>query len=192
MFPVILSGGSGTRLWPVSRASYPKQFCEFYDKSFLRDSLERMKGFEAPMVLTVGTMQALTEKTLMEMNIDKSHAIYEPMGRNTAPAVALCCHYFATKNKTDAIVGIFPADHLITDVEEFRKVVKLGEKAAQKGEVVTLGIQPKYPSTGYGYIEVSDDIFDKEGHLEARRVKGFREKPDEVTAEKFIHAGNYY
>ena len=192
MIPVILSGGSGTRLWPVSRASYPKQFCEFYDKSFLRDSLERMKGFEAPMVLTVASMQALTEKTLGELGLDSTHAIYEPMGRNTAPAVALCCHYFASKGKTDEVVGIFPADHLITDVEEFQNVVRLAESAAQKGEIVTLGIQPKYAATGYGYIEVTDEEFEKSGSNTAYLVKGFREKPDEATAREFIDNGNYY
>lgn len=192
MIPVILSGGSGTRLWPVSRASYPKQFCEFYDKSFLRDSLERMKGFEPPMVLTVSSMKALTEKTLHELNLDGSHGIYEPMGRNTAPAVALCCHYFATKGKSEEVVGIFPADHLITNVEEFQKVVRLAESAALKGEIVTLGIQPRYPATGYGYIEVTDEVFESKNGNTAFMVKGFREKPDEATAQKFIENGNYY
>lgn len=193
MIPVILSGGSGTRLWPVSRASYPKQFCEFYDKSFLRDSLERMKGFDKPMVLTVGSMQALTAKALTEVGLNASHAIYEPMGRNTAPAVALCCHYFASKGQAEEVVGIFPADHLITNVEQFQKVVRLAESVAKtKNEVVTLGIQPKYPATGYGYIEVTDKVMAQDGSLQAVMVKGFREKPDLATAEKFMSQGNYY
>lgn len=192
MIPVILSGGSGTRLWPVSRASYPKQFCEFYDKSFLRESLDRMKDFDPPMVLTVSSMQALTERTLKEMGLDSSHAIYEPMGRNTAPAVALCCHYFASQGKTDEVVGIFPADHLITDQKAFYEAVKLGEACAKEGEVVTLGIQPRYPSTGYGYIEVTNDKFKSENSLTAYMVKGFHEKPNQTTAQRFIDQGNYY
>jgi mannose-1-phosphate guanylyltransferase/mannose-6-phosphate isomerase len=192
MIPVILSGGSGTRLWPVSRASYPKQFCEFYDKSFLRDSLERMKGFESPMVLTVASMQALTAKTLGEMGLDSSHAIYEPMGRNTAPAVALCCHYFASRGKANEVVGIFPADHLITNVPAFQEVVRLAESVALKGEIVTLGIQPKYPATGYGYIEVTDRVYQEAGAHKAVVVKGFREKPDLETAKRFVENGQYY
>lgn len=192
MIPVILSGGSGTRLWPVSRASYPKQFCEFYDQSFLKNSISRLRVFGEPSILTVATMEALTAKTLREMGISPDHAIYEPMAKNTAPAIALLCHVLALQGKAEEVVGVFPADHLVTDEKAFQEAVELGVKCAEQGEVVTLGIQPSYASTGYGYIEVKEDVFLSGSHLKAHRVEGFREKPDEKTAQEFLESGRHY
>lgn len=192
MIPVILSGGSGTRLWPVSRNSYPKQFCEFYDQSFLTTSIERVRGFGEPYILTVESMEALTKKSMKQMGLSEDRAIFEPLGKNTAPAVALMTHVLSQQGQDDEVVGIFPADHLIAEQEAFVQAVRLGEKMALKGEVVTLGIQPRHASTGYGYIEVQDEIVDSDKDFKAHLVEGFREKPDSRTAEKFLASGHHY
>lgn len=192
MIPVILSGGSGTRLWPVSRASYPKQFCEFYDQSFLKTSMDRLKDFGKPHILTVESMRNLTLKTLLDSGYDRSQAIYEPFGKNTAPAVALLCHWMIQHGKEEEVVGVFPADHLVSREESFQKAVRLAEECASNGEVVTLGIQPTYPATGYGYIEVTEKVFKEGAEHTAFVVKGFREKPDQETAATLVESGNCF
>ena len=197
MIPVILSGGSGTRLWPVSRASYPKQFCEFYDQSFLENSIERLKPFGSPHIVTVSSMEALTARTLKAMGLPQTNAIYEPMGQNTAPAVALMCHVLNMNGEGDEVVGMFPADHLITDQRAFGIVLNLGHEVAKQGEIVTLGIAPRYAATGYGYIEVKDDVVataenPKGGVFSARLVRGFHEKPGQSRAEEFRSSGRHY
>ncbi|RME16694.1 MAG: mannose-1-phosphate guanylyltransferase/mannose-6-phosphate isomerase [Bdellovibrio sp.] len=190
MLPIILSGGSGTRLWPVSRAHYPKQFCEFYDQSFLKNTLERLTPHGSPLIITVEDMKALTEKTLQEMD-SSGRVIYEPYGKNTAPAVALICHLLTLQGQEEEVIGIFPADHLITNTKAFHKALYLAEQCALKGQVVTLGIQPRYAATGYGYIEVEDRIF-CENDYKAYFVKGFHEKPSREKAETFIRSGHHY
>lgn len=192
MIPVILSGGSGTRLWPVSRANYPKQFADFYDHSFLRTSVDRLKDFGAPYIVTVKEMEALTMRTAKDAGLPLENLIFEPMAKNTAAAIALTCHLMMLKGKGDEVVGIFPADHLITDVKAFSSAVKLGIECAMQGEVVTLGIQPRYAATGYGYIETTDDVLKSQDKLKALVVKGFREKPDIKTAETFVQSGHHF
>ena len=192
MIPVIISGGSGTRLWPVSRASYPKQFCEFYDRSFLKESLERLNKLGQSRILTVESMKGLTLRTAKDFNIPEAHLIYEPMGKNTAPAIALLCHLLSLEGKQDEIAGIFPADHLISDQKSFQAAVELAITCAKSGSVVTLGIQPNYPATGYGYIEVTDSVVGESKTLKAFAVKGFREKPTKAVAEEFLKSGQFY
>lgn len=192
MIPVILSGGSGTRLWPVSRASYPKQFCEFYDRSFLRNSMDRLKSFGKPHILTVESMRNLTLKTLLDSGYDRSQAIYEPFGKNTGPAVGLLCHWMVLNGHEQEVVGVFPADHLVTREDQFQKAVSLAVECAEQGELVTLGIQPTYPATGYGYIEVTQEVFKEGAEHTAFVVQGFREKPDEALASEFVDSGHYF
>lgn len=189
---MVLSGGSGTRLWPVSRASYPKQFCEFYDRSFLRESLERLKDFGAPRILTVESMKGITLRTAKDFGVPAEHIIYEPMAKNTAPAIALLCHLLEREGKTEEVVGIFPADHLVADQKAFQSAVRLAEECARDGFVTTLGIQPSYPATGYGYIEVGSHTVKEGSNFKACEVKGFREKPSKDVAEKFVKAGQFY
>lgn len=192
MIPVILSGGSGTRLWPVSRASYPKQFCEFFDGSFLGNTIVRLKALGDVHILTVKAMEALTHRAVKRDGLKPENVIFEPMGKNTAPAIALLCHVLHQRGLADEIVGVFPSDHLIADEEAFDRAVRLAERVAQKGYVVTLGVQPNAPATGYGYIEVSDQIVDQVGDLTARAVRGFREKPNLTLAKTYLESGRHF
>ncbi len=192
MIPVILSGGSGTRLWPVSRASYPKQFCEFYDGSFLGNTIRRLKTLGDVHILTTQSMGPLTHRAVNQEGLNLANVILEPMGKNTAPAVALLCHILQLRGKAEEIVGVFPSDHLISDEEAFFRAVKLAEICAGKGYVTTLGVQPHAPETGYGYIETSDEILGQEKDLRAVKVKGFREKPDVKTAREYMASGRYF
>src|ERR1700754_1639147 len=112
MIPVILSGGSGTRLWPVSRASYPKQFCDFFDGSFLGNTIHRLKALGDIHILTTQSMAALTQRATKREGLNEANVILEPMRKNTAPAIALLCHVLAVRGKKGEIVGVFPSDHL--------------------------------------------------------------------------------
>lgn len=190
MIPVILSGGSGTRLWPVSRESYPKQFCELFDHSFLNDTALRLKPIGEPWVITLGSMSDLTRRALKELKLDPEKVISEPMGKNTAPAVALMCHIFNLKGKGEEVVGIFPADHIIQDHELFLSAMGLAEQKAKEGFVVTLGMSPTYPADGYGYIELESKV-ESGGEVKAYSVSGFKEKPDQKTAQSYIESGRY-
>jgi mannose-1-phosphate guanylyltransferase/mannose-6-phosphate isomerase len=193
MIPVVISGGSGTRLWPVSRASYPKQFAELLDESLQGKCLKRLQPLGSPFVLTVGSLKVLTEKLFSDLSIPKTNALYEPQPKNTAPAIAFLCRYMQLQNKTDEVVGIFPADHLVSDEKNFLNVVHAAEVFAHKGVVVTLGIQPGFAATGYGYIEVDKkkSSFESEG-ISAYNTQSFREKPDVKTAESYLQKGNYF
>lgn len=191
MTPVILSGGSGTRLWPMSRANMPKQFCKFWDESLLTKSILRLKNLNEPWCVTTKTFQPLTEKAFKETNIKVSNIIYEPLGKNTAPAIALLCKAFELTEKLNEIVGVFPSDHLIEKTDLFLKCIDEAENAAKTGSVVTLGIVPSHASTGYGYIEVGSKIIDIETNKTVVDVVRFREKPDQNTAKEFIDSQKF-
>ncbi len=190
--PVILSGGMGTRLWPVSRASLPKQFCEFLDESLLEKTIKRLMPLGSVWTLTTSELTTLTNRVFSQLGIPKNQILFEPMGKNTAPAIALLCHQMNLSGDRDSVVGIFPADHLVINEKEFQKALKLAALATEKAPVVTLGIQPEYPATGFGYIEVSQDKTMKLENLSAHPVKSFREKPDLKTAEKFLVDGDFF
>lgn len=189
MIPVILCGGSGTRLWPVSRTNYPKQFCEFFDQSFLQTTYNRLNNICPPWVVTLESMGSLTSKTIP---ITKDRMILEPLAKNTAPAIALLCYRLLKQSKENEIVGVFPADHLIFDDDEFLKSIVLAEKIAKNNNIVTIGIKPTSASTAFGYIEIDKKTTDSQDSLEAFHVKSFREKPEFKTAEQYIKAGNFF
>lgn len=192
MTPVILSGGSGTRLWPVSRASYPKQFCDFFDGSFLGNTIDRLKSLGDVHILTTKSMEALTHRAVKRDGLKSENVILEPMGKNTAPAIALLCHILAQRGKSQEIVGVFPSDHLISEGATFQKAVATAVQVAAQGFVVTLGVQPHAPSTGYGYIEVTGDVVGGGKDMPAVRVKGFREKPNLETAKVYMDSGKHF
>ena len=190
--PAILSGGSGTRLWPLSRTHFPKQFCEIFEESLFTLTLKRLKTLGSPWVVTNIQLKSITETQMRNMGVPLNQALFEPKANNTAPAIALLCKVLALQGKSTDVVGIFPSDHLIQNEGEFKRAIELGIECAQKGQVVTIGIQPTFPATGYGYIEVDSAKFAEKQNLKAFKTRGFREKPNEQTAEDFIASGNFY
>lgn len=189
MIPVVISGGSGTRLWPVSRQSMPKQFCDFLDESLFTKTLKRVKPLGVPWTVTVRDLKVLTEKSLRELSLPKEQTVYEPFGNNTAPAIALLCRVLELRGLEQEIVGVFPADQLIGDDKAFHTAVELGTRFAAKGEIVTLGVKPTGPATGYGYIETSGPV---DPGSTALTAVGFREKPNLDTARDFLNRGGFY
>lgn len=200
-----MSGGSGTRLWPVSRQSFPKQFSELFgpglENSLFAKATMRLLPLGLPWTITVQDMQVLTEKTLNTCKIPKSdiqaQTLYEPRGRNTAAAVAFFCRVLELRDQRDAIAGVFPADQLIRDEVKFQNAVREAILFAEKGEVVTLGISPTFPATGYGYIETagfaSNTSVTSAGNPAGKALLAtrFREKPDLKTATEFLSKGGY-
>jgi mannose-1-phosphate guanylyltransferase len=181
MINIVLAGGSGTRLWPLSRMSMPKQFIKFLnDKSLFQLTIERnMKVCENFLVVT-NTEQYFLAKDQLESYKDiKVEYLLETIGRNTAPSITLACLGL----DEEEIVLVTPCDHLIKNEKEYEKVINQAKKLAQKNYLVTFGIKPLYAETGYGYIEVRD-VKSKEIGLD---VIKFHEKPDKETAEKYIN-----
>lgn len=194
MIPVILSGGSGTRLWPISRTSLPKQFAELFDESLMNKTLKRLVPFGSPWVITVSQMKVLSERAFHDLDLPKEQILLEPTGKNTAPAIAFLCKVLEQKRRGTEIVGIFPADHLIQNEKAFYKAIEIAEKSATQGYLVTLGIQPSYPSTGYGYIETAPILSSEAETVELKllQTQGFKEKPTSEAAQKMIATGRYF
>ena len=189
--PVILSGGSGTRLWPLSRKLYPKQLLPLInDQSLLQDTIERVQGITAvtPDVLVVCNEEHrfMVAEQLRQLDVGSDAIVLEPEGRNTAPALTLAAEILNTKN-SDAVMLVMPADHVIQDVAAFEKTVSAGAALAEQGYVVTFGVVPDRPETGYGYIQKGNKI----PSLEGNKIARFVEKPDSKTAEKYLNSGDY-
>jgi len=192
MIPVILSGGSGTRLWPVSRAKYPKQFCELFEESLQTATLKRLSRFGEPWILTSILLRDFTEKKAKEAGFPKIRAIYEPIGKNTAPAIALLCKVLEFEGKTQEIVGVFPADHLIQKEDVFSAALDLAETSARENKVVTLGLKPTGPATGYGYIQTEKQPYNYKKQVSSYAVLKFHEKPNLALAQEFLRDGSYH
>ena len=192
IIPVILSGGSGTRLWPLSRALYPKQLLSLIgEKTMLQDTVLRLisTGDTGPVYCVCNeSHRFLVAEQLHEINTDIGEIILEPLGRNTAPAAAIAAMLIAERHP-GALMLILPADHVILDPAAFGSAVAAGTSAAEKGDLVTFGIVPASPETGYGYIRASVKSEDKNV---AWPVLEFVEKPDKVTAELYLASGDYF
>lgn len=191
VYSVLLAGGSGTRLWPVSRRFAPKQLCKLLgQQSLLQMTVERVKPLlstERVRVVCGQEHNYAVEVNLTELGLNPTGKIVcEPMGRNTAPAVLLMLNQIA-KDDPQALVCVFAADHMISKLDNFHDELKLALQAAAAGHIVTFGIPPTYPETGYGYVESGDTL-----NLGVFKVKRFVEKPDYNTALNYLHAGNYY
>lgn len=187
--PVILVGGSGTRLWPLSRKSFPKQFAAVLDgPSLFQRSAARLAapGFNAPLVITGSDYRFVIGEQLLAMGIDPGSILIEPEPRNTAPAILAAALYLAQKDK-DAMMLVTPSDHIIPDPDAFRVAVSKGVPEAKRGEIVTFGIKPVYPETGYGWLELDSAAL--EGI--PVHIKRFVEKPDRAAAEAMLAAGNF-
>lgn len=187
IYPVILSGGSGTRLWPLSRRAYPKQFHNLTgDMSLLQQTVKRLEDdlYEAPTLLGNHEHRFLMAEQLLEMGIAPHAIVLEPQARNTAPAAVIAALMMACEDK-DALVLLLPSDHVVQDKQGFAQSVRAGMDAAARGDIVTFGVRPDAPETGYGYIEAS-------GEGEVLDVARFVEKPDRATAQRYLDDGRYY
>ena len=188
MIPVILSGGSGTRLWPLSRRHYPKQFLPLVSNhTMIQETLLRLTGIaglKAPIAVCNEDHRFMMAEQLREIDISPNAIILEPLGRNTAPAVALAA---LTAISEDDVLLILPADHVIEDVVAFQYAVNQAKTLAEQGYLVTFGIVPTEPETGYGYIKRSTENVGP-----AYTVASFVEKPNLETAQRYLKSGDYY
>jgi len=187
IIPIILAGGSGSRLWPVSRQSFPKQFAPLTGTSSLfQQSVLRVSeyGFAKPLIVTSERYRFLVSGQLDTIGIG-ADIVIEPVGKNTAPAV-LAAAIIAQKSDIDAMLLVMPSDHYIPDSEEFVETISAGITAANSSAVVTFGVKPSRAETGYGYIEV----FPSKGEI-CRPVRGFHEKPDYLRAKEMFNSGSY-
>lgn len=193
MIPVVLAGGSGSRLWPKSRAALPKQFLPLTSsQSMLQDTLARLPSAytQAPIVICNEAHRFLVAEQLRQVNSPQQGIILEPVGRNTAPAIALAA-LNAVKNDREATLLIVAADHVIQDQEAFAKTVAAADILAQQHKLVTFGIVPQSPHTGYGYIKRGSSI-EHNQHTIGFQVAEFVEKPDLVKAKDYVNAGDYF
>ena len=194
LIPVILSGGSGTRLWPLSRELYPKQLLPLVGKgTMLQETLARVTGVEglaAPIVVCNENHRFLVAEQLLASEANPRAIILEPVGRNTAPAVAAAAMVAVTGEGSnegqDPILLVLPADHVIKNVTAFRSALAVAARAAQEGKLVTFGVVASKPETGYGYIKRAP------GEGPSYPVAKFVEKPDLATAESYVRSGEYY
>lgn len=185
MISVILAGGQGVRLWPESTPEHPKQMCDFLGKGSLLDmTLQRLKPLGSLVVVAGDRQRDILKDELAGLNVN---LLTEPLGRNTAPAVGLVLA--SGDYAEEEVLAFFPADHYVEDEDKFRSDLMAAEELAREGFLVTVGIVPAYPETGYGYIERAGKVDVIGG---AYRVKAFHEKPDAETASKYIQSGNYY
>lgn len=187
--PVILSGGSGTRLWPISRTKYPKQFCELLDKPLQTLTIERLQKFGRGLLVTSERLKDLTEKDIIQNNLKIEKVLYEPSGKNTAAAVALSCKYLELTGRKNEVVGVFSSDALILKEQEFEQALNAAVVSANDGFVVTLGIKPRSPETGFGYIQVKERAVNTS---KATEVLRFHEKPNLDKAQSFLADGHYF
>ncbi len=179
MIPIIMSGGSGQRLWPISKEKTPKQFLEIFGKSLIEQTIERLANFKSPILLTTKKYQ---ESIAARDALKDLECIYEPYANNTGPAVALLCRYLQMQGKESEVVGLFPSDHYIEKVSLFNEVVSIASSSALENDsILTIGIKPTEPATGYGYINIESNHA-----ADVYSVNNFIEKPNQALAENLI------
>lgn len=189
--PVVLAGGSGARLWPLSRAMYPKQFLPLNsDVSMLQETLMRLDGLSvsSPHIVCNEEHRFLVAEHVRQLNL-QAKMMLEPVGKNTAPAIALSALELTACGQPDALMLVLPADHVISDTKAFQLAVLEAASAAEAGAFVTFGIVPTEPATGYGYIRFGPVHGEGATGLP---VQAFVEKPDQATAQRYIDSGDYY
>ena len=210
--PVILCGGSGTRLWPLSRTGFPKQFlCLTGSESLFQQAARRLSSLGSqdiavapPLIVTGEDHRFLAQEQLREIGIDNAHSLLEPVGRNTAPALTLAA-LAARENGNDPVLVVTPADQTVTDSNAFTRAMQAAIRQAEQGTIVILGVKPDAPETGYGYIKTTASSRAERGDLPSQiatapsgprndviEVEQFIEKPNAATAAQYLLNGNYY
>jgi mannose-1-phosphate guanylyltransferase/mannose-6-phosphate isomerase len=200
LVPVILCGGTGTRLWPLSRATYPKQYWPLAgsgEETLLQQTqlrLQGLAGLAPPLLICNEDHRFIVAEQMRQISVEPAAIVLEPMGRNTAPAVAIAALQASAEGE-DPLLLVLAADHVIRDAERFRATVEAGIPAAEAGQLVTFGIVPTAPETGYGYIEAAEPLA-LEGRGEGSigspvPIQRFVEKPDRATAEGFLASGRF-
>lgn len=194
IIPVILAGGSGTRLWPLSREQYPKQLLSLVDeKTMLQNTVLRLMSFEnvgKPLVICNDDHRFMVAEQLRSIGVSDADIVLEPIGRNTAPAVAVAAIKSLEISK-DAILMVLPADHNIEEVKALHEAIKTGVDLAKNDYLITFGIVPKAPETGYGYIRKGENLPGDHQAGDAVLISEFVEKPDAATAESYLKSGEY-
>ena len=189
IIPVILSGGSGTRLWPLSRKQYPKQYLPLVgDNTMLQETILRLNGLgnlADPIIICNADHRFLVAGQCQQIDIESPTILLEPVGRNTAPAIAAAALQ-SQKISNEAVLLVLSADHVIQDIDAFHQAIKIASRQAQAGKLATFGIVPTDANTGYGYIKSSQENIDS-----AHKVEKFVEKPDLETAQTYLEQGNY-
>jgi len=189
-YGLILAGGRGTRFWPLSRKSRAKQVLNIAgERTMIQATVDRLKPLLPPERIWILTNGLLRDEIIRQLpEVPKNQILAEPEQRNTAPAIGLAAHILHSLDP-DAVMGVFPADHVIDRPKRFLKVVKAAFAAAEKDKIAVLGIAPRWPETGYGYIELPKGTEPGQGPVS---VKSFREKPDAKQAKKYVAKGNFY
>ena len=190
-YGLILAGGRGTRFWPRSRRSRSKQVLSFLgERTLIQQTVDRLTPVLPPERVWVLTNEYLRDEIIRQLpEVPKKQILAEPAQRNTAPCIGLAAHILHSLDP-NAVMGVFPADHVITKPKKFVRLLKSAYKAAEAGNIAVLGIQPRWAETGYGYIEFGKGVEAGTGAVE--KVRSFREKPDAKTAKKFVAAGRFF
>jgi mannose-1-phosphate guanylyltransferase len=189
-YGVILAGGRGTRFWPKSRKNNPKQLLPFLkERSLIQETLERLRPVIPPERIWVLTSKELRPAVIRQLpEVPARQVVAEPVPRNTAPAIGLAARILASVDQ-NAVMGVFPSDHHVARSARFRKLVKAAYRGAEAGRLMVLGIEPRWPETGYGYVELPKGT--RRGDPQPVAIKRFIEKPDLKTARRFLKAGRY-
>ena len=193
LYGLILAGGRGTRFWPSSRRSRAKQVLNFFgERTLIQQTVDRLKPLLPPERIWIMTNHHLRAEIIKQLpEVPKHQILAEPAQRNTAPAIGLAAQIISSIDP-DAVMGVFPADHVITKPREYVRLLRPAFKAASDGKIAVIGIEPRWAETGYGYIEFGSKPAKSAGAAAALPVRRFREKPNLKTAEKFVALGNFY
>jgi mannose-1-phosphate guanylyltransferase/mannose-6-phosphate isomerase len=192
LVPVILSGGAGTRLWPLSRELLPKQLLALTgERTMIQETAARLAGFPdttAPIVVCNEAQRFLVAEQLREMGLPPAAILLEPVGRNTAPAIALAAEIARQLAGDDALILVLPADHVLEDLSAFQSAIRRAIPAAARGKLVAFGIVARTPETGYGYLRAEGSA----AAAAAVPIAQFVEKPDAARAREFVASGDYF